>query len=80
MTKQEELTKLQDRQVELLTVMAKSDGKAAKCAKMGKVFAEEYPKEYSEYVKANEEYNSNEFLVELLEGEIREEENSDIQM
>lgn len=50
---------LEVRQLELLAIMASSDGRAAKCVKNGAIFREEYPADYAAYIAANEEYNSN---------------------
>ena len=49
---QEELNKLQSRQLELLALMGKSDAHAAKCAKLGVKFSDEYPDDLEEYEAA----------------------------
>lgn len=74
MTKQEQLKELQSRIVALRTLMIKSDAHAAKCAKMGKKFATQYPDDYAEYVAANEEYQQVEAQAAKLEEEITAEE------
>jgi hypothetical protein len=43
--------------------MGKSDAHAAKCAKLGVKFSDEYPDELKEYEAANAEYNSNEEVI-----------------
>ena len=70
---QEELNKLQSRQLELLRIMSKSDAYAAKCAKLGVKFSDEYPNELKEYEAANAEYNSNESAITALEEDIKSE-------
>ncbi len=45
MSNKEQLEQLQARQVELQTIMARSDAHAAKCIKLGKRFSTEYPEE-----------------------------------
>lgn len=57
---QEQINVLESRQLELQAKMASTDAHAAKCVKQGKEFSAQYPDEYAEYLKANEEYNSNE--------------------
>jgi hypothetical protein len=70
---QEELNKLQSRQLELLQIMSKSDAHAAKCAKLGVKFSDEYPNELKEYEAANAEYNSNEETISALKEDIKSE-------
>jgi len=70
MTKREELSQLQARKVALLTTMHKSDAHAAKCAKLGMEFDQEYPDDYAEYVAANKEYQEVERRINNLEFEI----------
>ncbi len=74
MPKKEELSQLQARKVALLTTMQKSDAHAAKCAKLGMEFAQEYPDDYAEYVDANKEYQEVERRINNLEFEISVEE------
>ena len=71
---QEELNKLQSRQLELLAIMSKSDAYAAKCAKLGVKFSDEYPDDLKEYEAANAEYNSNEIEITALNAAIAAEE------
>jgi PHP family Zn ribbon phosphoesterase len=73
MTTQEQINKLETRQLELLTIMSNSDAHAAKCAKLGKDFYKEYPEDYNEYTAANSEYNSNEALFPELKKKFEEE-------
>ena len=70
MTNEENLSRLQARQLELLTLMGKSDAHAAKCAKLGVKFSDEYPDDLKEYEAANAEYNSNEETISSLEMQI----------
>ena len=58
-----QLQQLEERQLELLSVMSESDAHAAKCAKLGKKFATAYPEDYAGYIAANEEYNANEAKI-----------------
>ena len=70
----EEIQLIEERQLELLSIMKMSDDHVAKCSKLGKEFKKEYPDEYSEYIKANKEYNENESkLLALQEQEDKEE-------
>lgn len=63
---QDKINALEARQLDLRAIMARSDAHAAKCAKLGKKFSIQYPEEYEEYMKANEEFNENEkTLVKL---------------
>ena len=48
------LRQANEQQLNLLSVMAKSDAHASKCAKLNLTFAEEYPDEYKEYCNARE--------------------------
>lgn len=68
------LRKANEQQLNLLSVMAKSDAHASKCAKLGLVFSEEYPKEYEEYCSAREKYNANQDRIAELESACIEEE------
>ena len=61
------LRKANEQQLNLLSVMAKSDAHASKCAKLGLVFADEYPEEYQEYYSAREQYNNNQERIAELE-------------
>ena len=73
MTNEENLSRLQARQLELLALMGKSDAHAAKCAKLGVKFSDEYPNELKEYEAENAEYNSNESAITALEEDIKSE-------
>lgn len=73
MTNEENLSRLQARQLELLALMGKSDAHAAKCAKLGVKFSDEYPDELKEYEAANAEYNSNEEVISTLKIQIQSE-------
>lgn len=63
MDAREQLQRLEERQLELLSEMSKSDAHAAKCAKLGKKFATTYPEDYAAYAAANDEYNANEAKI-----------------
>lgn len=66
MDTREEMQRLEERQLELLSIMKRSDDHAAKCAKLGRSFEHDYPADYAEYTSANAEYNENEArLAEL---------------
>ena len=68
------LRKANEKQLNLLSVMAKSDAHASKCAKLGLIFSDEYPEEYAEYCSARVQYNANqERIAELESVEIEEE-------
>ena len=73
MTNEENLSRLQARQLELLALMGKSDTHAAKCAKLGVKFSDEYPDDLKEYEAANAEYNSNEETISAINTEIADE-------
>ena len=69
------LRQANEQQLNLLSVMAKSDAHASKCAKLGLVFADEYQDEFKEYCSAREQYNANqERITELENTRIEEEE------
>ena len=72
--REELLRQANEQQLELLSVMAKSDAHASKCAKLGLVFADEYPEEYQEYCSAREQYNANQERIAELEAACIEEE------
>ena len=67
------LLKANEQQLNLLSVMAKSDAHASKCAKLGLVFADEYQEEYQEYCSAREQYNANQERIAELESACIEE-------
>lgn len=68
------LRKANEQQLNLLSIMAKSDAHASKCAKLGLTFSDEYPEEYSEYCSAREKYNTNQCRIAELESACVEEE------
>ena len=68
------LRQANEQQLHLLSVMAKSDAHASKCAKLGLIFADEYPEEYDEYCSAREQYNTNQERIAELEASFIEEE------
>ena len=68
------LRQANEQQLNLLSVMAKSDTHASKCAKLGLVFADEYPEEYQEYCSARERYNANQECIADLESACIDEE------
>ena len=80
MTNEENLSRLQARQLELLTLMSKSDAHAAKCAKLGVKFSDEYPDELKEYEAANAEYNFNEEVISTLKIQIQSESEKKIEI
>ena len=65
--KEERLTRIQERLLELASIMSKSDAHASKCVKLGLSYKDTYPTEYNEYVKAREDYNSLENEIIALE-------------
>ena len=71
--REELLRQVNERQLYLLSVMAKSDAHASKCAKLGLVFAEEYTDEYEEYCSARLQYNENQERIAELESACIEE-------
>ena len=56
--KEERMARIQERMLELASVMSKSDAHASKCVKLGLSYKDNYPNEYKEYIKAREDYNS----------------------
>ena len=68
------LRQANEQQLNLLSVMAKSDAHASKCAKLSLVFSDEYPEEYAEYCSAREKYNANQNRISELESACIEEE------
>ena len=80
MTNEENLSRLQARQLELIAIMSKSDAYAAKCAKLGVKFSDEYPNELKEYEAANAEYNSNEEVISTLKIQIQSESEKKIEI
>ena len=73
--KEERKARIQERLLELASIMSKSDAHASKCAKLGASFKNMYPNEYKEYTQAREDYNTLEKeLVTLESVEVEEEE------
>ena len=66
MDTKEQIHLFEVRQMELLYIMRKSDDHAAKCSKLGRSFERDYPREYAEYISANNEYNTNEARIAEL--------------
>ena len=72
--KEERMARVQERLLELASVMSKSDAHAAKCVKLGLSYKDNYPNEYDEYTQAREDYNQLEKeLVALESVEVEEE-------
>ena len=72
--KEERMARIQERLLELASVMSKSDAHASKCIKLGISFKDVYPNEYDEYIKAREDYNQLEKDLATLESiEVEEE-------
>ena len=72
--KEEKLTRIQERLLELASVMSKSDAHASKCTKLGISYKDNYPNEYNEYTQAREDYNQLEKELATLESvEVEEE-------
>lgn len=67
METREQIARLNERQVELQAIMAKSDKHLWGCMKkLLELFREEYPADFEEYTKANAEYNENEVKLKDL--------------
>ena len=72
--KEERMARIQERLLELASVMSKSDAHASKCTKLGISYKDNYPNEYDEYTQAREDYNQLEKdLVNLESVEVEEE-------
>ena len=56
--KEEKIARIQERLLELASIMCKSDAHASKCVKLGLSYKDTYPNEYNEYTQAREDYNS----------------------
>ena len=67
--KSELLRQLNERQLQLASIMSQSDAHASKCIKLGLNFAEEYPEDYSAYTSARKEYNNNETEIARIDAE-----------
>ena len=72
--KEERMARIQERLLELASIMSKSDAHASKCVKLGLSYKDMYPDEYNEYTQAREDYNSLENEIITLESvEVEEE-------
>ena len=72
--KEKRVARIQERLLELASVMSKSDAHASKCVKLGLSYKDNYPNECDEYIKAREDYNQLEKdLVTLESVEVEEE-------
>ena len=72
--KEERMARIQERLLELASIMSKSDAHASKCVKLGLSYKDNYPNEYKEYTQAREDYNQLEKDLAALESvEVEEE-------
>ena len=72
--KEERKARIQERLLELASIMSKSDAHASKCVKLELSYKDTYPNEYNEYTQAREDYNSLEKDLAVLESvEVEEE-------
>ena len=73
--KEERKARIQERLLELASIMSKGDAHASKCVKLELSYKDTYPNEYKEYTQAREEYNSLENELAALENvDVEEEE------
>ena len=72
--KEDRIARIQERLLELASIMSKSDAHASKCVKLGLSYKDNYPNEYNEYIKAREDYNQLEKDLAALESAEVEEE------
>ena len=72
--KEERKTRIQEKLLELASIMSKSDAHASKCTKLGVSYKDTYPNEYKEYTQAREDYNQLEKDLTALESAEVEEE------
>ena len=72
--KEERKARIQERLLELASIMSKSDAHASKCTKLGVSYKDTYPNEYKEYTQAREDYNKLEKELAALESAEVEEE------
>ena len=77
--KEERMARIQERLLELASVMSKSDAHASKCVKLGLSYKDNYPNEYNEYTQVREDYNQLEKDLATLESVEVEEEIGDEQ-
>ena len=72
--KENRMARIQERLLELASIMSKSDAHASKCVKLGLSYKDTYPNEYDEYTQAREDYNKLENEIIALESvEVEEE-------
>lgn len=72
--KEERKAHIQERLLELASIMSNSDAHASKCVKLGVSYKDNYPDEYNEYTQAREDYNQLEKDLAALESvEVEEE-------
>ena len=72
--KENRMARIQERLLELASIMSKSDAHASKCVKLGLSYKDTYPDEYNEYTQAREDYNSLENEIIALESvEVKDE-------
>ena len=72
--KEERMARIQERLLELASIMSKSDAHASKCVKLGLSYKDTYPNEYEEYTQAREDYNKLESEIITLDSvEVEEE-------
>ena len=68
------MARIQERLLELASIMCKGDAHASKCFKLELSYKDNYPNEYDEYIKAREDYNQLEKDLATLESvEVEEE-------
>ena len=73
--KEERKAHIQERLLELASIMSKSDAHASKCVKLGLSYKDTYPNEYNDYTQAREDYNQLEKDLAAFESvEVEEEE------
>lgn len=72
--KEERKARIQERLLELASIMSKGDAHASKCVKLGLSYKDNYPNEYNEYVKVRDDYNQLEKDLAALENAEVEEE------
>ena len=73
--KEDKIARIQERLLELASIMSKSDAHASKCVKLGLSYKDTYPNEYNEYTQVREDYNSLENEIIALESvDVEEEE------
>ena len=65
--KEERMARIQERLLELTSIMSKSDAHASKCVKLGLSYKDNYPNEYNEYTQVREDYNQLEKDLATLE-------------